>query len=276
MKKIGVTYSPAIDEKWSQIKELVDTVEICNLSQFEKAADKLWTYHFRFRDPYNPKAGSLNLLKLDEIKLALERSKEVIFKKKPEIISVHLAFPALEIGKVPPDNHNVAESPILPREEVLKRVVESLDYLSEFTERVRIPLAIEQLDFHLGGAYEYICEPDFINEVLQGNKNLYLLLDVAHAEISAIELAKEKPEHRLEITRKYLKELPLERVIELHLNAPTWENDIALDMHLPITQIEEALLKELLDLPNLEVINLECGEKIEEQLSRLENLVKRR
>jgi len=272
MKKIGVTYSPAIDEKWSQIKELVDTVEICNLSQFEKAADNLWTYHFRFRDPYNPKAGSLNLLKLDEIKLALERSKEVIFKKKPEIISVHLAFPALEIGKVPPDNHNVAESPILPREEVLKRVVESLDYLSEFTERVRIPLAIEQLDFHLGGAYEYICEPDFINEVLQGNKNLYLLLDVAHAEISAVELLGERPKNRLVATRKYLKRLLLERVIEIHINSPIWEDGNPLDMHFPITEVEKKLLRNLLFLPNLQIVSLECESEVEKQLKYLRGL----
>lgn len=222
MKKIGVTYSPALEEIWPKVRNLVDTVEIVNLSHFGKVSDKSWTYHFRFKDPYNPKAGSLNLLKLNEIKTALKKSKEVILRKKPEIISVHLAYPAFEIGKVLPDNHNIAESEVLPREKVIKQITRALDYLTGFTELLEIPLAVENLDYHSGGAYEYICEPEFINEVFKQNKNLYLLLDIAHAEISAIELLGKKPEYCLEVTQEYLKRLPLERVIEIHINSPIW------------------------------------------------------
>lgn len=276
MKKIGVSYSPAIDdETWSQIKELADTVEICNLSQFEKASGKLWTYHFRFKDPYNPKAGSLNLLKLDEIRLALEMSKEIIFRKKPEIISVHLAYPALGIGKVLPDNHSVAESPILLKDEIIKRFTESLNFLSGLTEEMGIPLAVENLDYHSGGAYEYVCEPEFINKIFEKKENLYLLLDVAHAEISAVELSEGEPEHRLEATRGYLKRLPLERVIEIHINSPIWQDKNPLDMHFPITKIEGELLRDLLKLPNLEVSNLECENEVERQLKYLRKEAKR-
>lgn len=273
-KRLGITYSPTLEDLWPEIKELVDIVEIANLSHFEKASGKPWAYHFRFKDPYNPKAGSLNLLKLDEIEIALGLSKEIIFRKKPEIISIHLAYPVLEIGKVLPDNHNVAESSVLPRNEVLKKIVESLSYLSEFTESIGIPLAVENLDYHPGGAYEYICEPVFINEIFKRNENLYLLLDIAHAEISAVGLLGKKPEHRLGATREYLKRLPLERVIEIHINSPIWEDENPLDMHFPITNIEKRLLKDLIYLPNLQIINLECEGVVEKQLKYLRKEVR--
>ena len=270
-KKLGVSWSPILPEIWEEIKEVVDSVEFANLSDLGKIPVLNWTFHYRRLDSYDMKSESLNLLNPEKIRNSFENIEAFVLKKKPRIISVHLGFPCEKVGKMPPDDHNYALSEILPREEVKERILDSLDYL---TANLEIPLAIENLDYHPGGAYEYVCEPDFIREILEKNPRVFLLLDIAHVEISAIELSKEKPENRSAVTREYLKDLPLERVIELHLNAPTWENNVGLDMHLPLTRVEETLLKELLNLPNLEVVNLECGEKIEEQVRRLGNLLK--
>lgn len=276
-RKLGVTYAPVLDNIWFDVEKLIDIVEIANLSYFEKILDKPWTYHFRQKDPYDRKQGSLNLLKLDEIKEALEKSRGAIFRKKPEIISVHFAYPALEIGKAPPDNHNFAMSEILPRDEVRERFLESLNYLTEFTESAGISLAVENLDYHIGGAYGYICEPEFIQEIFQRNKKLYLLLDIAHAEVSTVMLSGAKPEQKTGATLRYLKQLPLERVIEIHINAPVWERKTLLDMHSPITRAEETLLKEILPvLPNLQVVNLECERKIKWQLIKLRKAIQER
>lgn len=272
--KIGVTYAPALDKEWPKIKKLIDIVEIANLSHFEKSSGRPWTYHFRFKDPFNPESGSLNLLKLDEIRTALEKSREVISRKKPEIISVHLGKAALEITKDPIDNHSIATSAILPRSEVMERLSESVDYLLQFTQDPGIILAVENLDYHSGGAYEYICEPVFITEILAELPNLRLLLDIAHAEISAVNFFGVKPEERIEAVKRYLRYLPLNRIIEIHINSPIWEGESPLDMHWPITKIEKRLLKDLVSLPDLRIINLECESNLKIQLKYLRKEVR--
>lgn len=266
MKKIGVTYSPALDEIWPEVRNLVDTVEIANLSYLGNISVKPWIYHLRQKDPYDRKQRSLNLLKPEEVKIALERSKPTILQRKPEIISVHLGPAALETGKDPVDEHITALSEPLSRNEVMERLLRSLECLGEFIEATEINLAVENLDYHSGGAYEYVCEPEFINELLEQNKEIYLLLDIAHAEISAVELSGKKLEDRLDATKEYFKKLPLEKVIEIHINSPVWKDGDPLDMHFPITKLERRLLKDVITLPNLQVINLECESKIEKQL----------
>lgn len=273
-KRLGVTYSPALDKAWLKIKKLIDMVEIANLSYLEKILDKPWTYHLRLKDPYDGKYGSLNLLKPEEVKVALEKSKEAILKKKPEIISVHLGPATLETGKDPIDNHIIGLSKPLSRNEVVERLLESLGCLTQFAEVIEIPLAVENLDYHSGGAYEHVCEPEFINEIFKKIKNLYLLLDVAHAEISAVELSGKRSESCLKITQEYLKRLPLQRVIEIHINSPIWKDGNPLDMHFPITNIEKRLLKDLIFLPSLQIINLECESRIEKQLKYLRKEVR--
>ena len=179
--------------------------------------------------------------------------------------------------KISPDNHNRAinENEILSEEEVETRIIESLKYL----ENMGLPLALENLDYHPGGAYEYVCEQTFIEKILR-KTNAGLLLDIAHAEISAIGLSKTNNKNQqvtnndlIEITRDYLKKLPLDRVVQLHLNAPSWRRNRLMDMHLPFTMIEEALLKDLVHLPNLKIITLESKESLLEQVKRLRKLL---
>ncbi len=52
---------------------------------------------------------------------------------------------------------------------LLKTFSESLKSLSEWSKSLDIPVAVENLDYHKGGAYEYICKPEFIKNLL--NKN---------------------------------------------------------------------------------------------------------
>lgn len=271
MVKIGVTYSPALDEEWPEILKLIDTVEIANLSYLERISGKPWTYHLRQKDPYDRRMGSLNILKPEEVMASLEKSRSAILNRKPEIISIHLGPSALETGKDSVDNHIIAVSKILPREEVFERLVESIDYLSVFAEKNAIPLAVENLDYHRGGAYEYVCESEFINEIFSKYSKLYLLLDVAHAEISAVELSKEKTRGCL---LKYLGGLPLERVGEIHINHPILQKGNPLDMHFAITKTEKEILRFLLPLSNLRVINLECESNVENQLRYLRREVR--
>lgn len=268
--KLGVTYSSELikELKNENLRKYIDTIELSDLFNVYKL-EKPWTYHFRRSLNGEP----ITLLDSEPIKqtLSSEYVKKILEDKKPEIISLHLGFPAKQIGTVPPDNHNYAFE-IVREDEAIKQFSETLNYL---TESLEIPVAVENLDYHRTGAYEYVCNPKFINEIFKKNDELYLLLDIAHAEISAVELLHTAPQYRLEATKEYLSNLPLDRVIEIHINSPTWKNNLSLDMHLPITNIELSLLEELLDLPNLEVINLECNQRISQQVMELYELIKK-
>ena len=269
-KKLGVTWSPELPETWEGIKNMVDSVEFANLSDLGKVPAPNWTFHYRKLDSHNMSSGRLNLVIPEEVKNSFKNIREFLLERKPMIISAHLGLSCEKAGKMEPDNHNYAQSEVLVRKEVKKRILESLKYLTSATE---IPIAVENLDYHKGGAYKYVCEPGFIREILEENPKVFLLLDIAHAEISAVELQEARPEDRLEVTREYLKQLPLDKVIQLHINAPVWKDGNPLDMHLPMTEIEESLTKELISLPNLEVINLECRQDIVKQIGQLGKLI---
>lgn len=274
---IGVSFCLEAVECKKQLPDLVKIIEAGSLANLESFAGD-WTFHCRKEDPFDWGSPPLNLLKPDQIKLMLsdERMKRLLRSRPPKIVSFHLGSSAMNIKKVPPDDHNEAVSDIAPRKEIFITFCQSLKIIQEsfLVRKLHLPIALENLDYHSGGAYEYICQPDFINEIFLENPDLYLLLDIAHAEISALALLKGDPKDRLAITKKYLQDLPLDRLIEIHINSPRFENNQALDMHLPITGVELEILEWLLslDLPNFRVINLECEQKIAEQVRQLKTL----
>ncbi|MCK5043146.1 MAG: DUF692 family protein, partial [Candidatus Aenigmarchaeota archaeon] len=113
--------------------------------------------------------------------------------------------------------------------------------------------AIENMDYNKGGAYEYVCEPEFIKDMLAKNPNIYLLLDLTHAQISAHKLLTKYEES--ERTEKYINSLPLDRIIEIHLSSPDEKYG---DMHRPATDREIYILRSIKEkMPNLKLINLE-------------------
>ena len=70
-------------------------------------------------------------------------------------------------------------------------------------------IKVENLNYFPTGAYELVCEPAFINQLLD-EAGLELLLDLGHALISAYNLGWEPEE--------YLAQLPLQKVTEVHLS----------------------------------------------------------
>ena len=90
--------------------------------------------------------------------------------------------------------------------------------------RARIParLAVENLNYFPTGAYEVVCEPDFIRDVLE-TCDLDLALDLPHAIISAGNLHLPVP--------AYLEQLPLPRVTTIHVSRAAVINGILEDAH---------------------------------------------
>lgn len=272
MADIGVSFCREAVECKKLMPELIKTIEAGSLANLEAFGGD-WTFHCRKEDPFNWSSPSLHLLKTNQLKLLLDNQEmqKALRVRPPKIISFHLGHSAKVLRQVYPDNHDEAVGDTPSRDEVFETFCQSLEIIQEsfLARELHLPIALENLDYHPGGAYEYICQSDFINDIFAKNPDLYLLLDVAHAEISAKMLFGGN-------TKGYLQSLPLDRLVEIHINSPRFMNGQAEDMHLPITCVEAEILKWLLSrgLPNFKTINLECGEKIAEQISQL-NIVKK-
>jgi uncharacterized protein (UPF0276 family) len=83
-------------------------------------------------------------------------------------------------------------------------------------------LALENYPYYPTGLYEHICRPDFMAEFLE-EMDLGLVLDLGHALVSAANFNLD-PE-------KYIGEMPLERLVEIHLSRPYYHSRLAVDAH---------------------------------------------
>jgi uncharacterized protein (UPF0276 family) len=75
-----------------------------------------------------------------------------------------------------------------------------------------VPLLLENYNYHPTNAYEYVCEPATFSELIAAI-GCGMLLDLAHAQISAFNMGWADP-------RAYLEQLPLDKVREIHINHP--------------------------------------------------------
>ena len=99
-------------------------------------------------------------------------------------------------------------SAALSHDQALENIIRTARALSE---RLPVPLLLENIPLFPNLAHLHVCEPAFIAQVLD-DTGCALLLDLAHARASADVL-------RYEI-HDYLKRLPLERAVELHISGP--------------------------------------------------------
>jgi len=156
--------------------------------------------------------------------------------------SVHLGFSAVRISM---DESARAISEVLPPDVLFDAFCTTICALQS---QVETPLLLENLDYVPGGAYEHICEPGFITSVLEST-HTSLLVDLAHARISAAALAL-----RLE---DYLLQFPLEHVRQIHVNRPTQKDGWLYDAHEAMEEEDHALLAWLLERCRPEALTLE-------------------
>ena len=121
----------------------------------------------------------------------------------------HFSFdigPAAERCKTE-DYYYVVESEVLSAEKIIQISSERLGYVKKLFDGV---VALENLNYFPTSAYDHVCDPDFISKIVREN-DVYLILDIAHAMISA---------HNLNFSPEdYFTRLPLDRVKEIHLSA---------------------------------------------------------
>jgi uncharacterized protein (UPF0276 family) len=181
--------------------------------------------------------------------------------------SMHLGFSTTQVRFA---GHMLPESELLERGELFDRIVASV---TTAQQHVAVPLLLENLDYCPEGAYEYICEPDFITAVLEAT-DAGLLLDLGHLQVSASWLGTTSEE--------MLDRLPLERVVEVHVSSPRpYSNaDPRLDdVHAELTDRDLDLLRLVLGRARPRVVVLEYRrdpEQLRAQLLQLGRVLKRR
>lgn len=173
----------------------------------------------------------------------LRTTRELLRLTESMWISLHLGFSAQQIEFR--NDRVYPTTPILSRHSTLNLICRNLDALRSGLE---VPILLENMDYSPTGAYEHICEPSFISEVLS-RVDGSLLLDLAHARISAEAL--DMP------TMTYVTRLPLDRVRQFHCNSPRSVSGLLHDTHDPMTRDDFAFLQELLQLCSPDVITLE-------------------
>lgn len=112
-------------------------------------------------------------------------------------------------------------SETLNPEQILHAADESLNIVRrQYNGRV----AVENYNYYPTGLYEHICEPEFIARFLE-TFDLGMVLDLAHARVTAYN-------KNLNLY-DYLLDLPLDRVVEVHISRPYFHDSQAVDAHLP-------------------------------------------
>lgn len=176
--------------------------------------------------------------------------------------SLHLGFSAAEVDFQ--DEAMVAISPLQPKELVLARCIERLQQLTQMTS---VPVLIENLDYNPTQAYEYVCETNFIQNIL-AETDTGLLFDLAHARVTATAFGIPLQE--------YIDQLPLDKIRQIHLNSPGWRDGRLVDAHLELTEDDYQLLETILKRSQPWAITLEYNRNVQlacSQIGRLREII---
>lgn len=160
--------------------------------------------------------------------------------------SLHLGFSTERVRFV---KHMLPDSPLLTRELLFERIVANVH--SARRHLGHRPFLLENLDYCPEGAYEHICDPAFISDVLVAT-DTELLLDLAHLRVTASWFGVDPFE--------MLIALPLDRVFEVHISGPRplSPTDARLDdIHDTLTDEDLALLRHVLTHTQARAITLE-------------------
>ena len=193
----------------------------------------------------------------------------------PEIVSYHLGFSCEKLKSGGQFDFATGLSEVLDKEEVRRRILDNVAFVKK-TYLKRGQLLLENLDYNpkdKSGAYEYVCDPKFIDEILT-TSSCGMLLDIGHANCSAQNMGYDD-------VMGFIKQLPLEKVVEVHMSGAGRKDGLAHDTHHPITkpgQRELEYLEGALQtgrMTALVAVTLETFEDVITQLDALKEMLER-
>lgn len=277
--KIGVTYNPYNIEIGREIiagSGKLDFIEVKNLeptivqSNIEVLRKFPISMHIQYL--YGPdKSTTLNLVS-DKAKEILKDKRSSIYKVydilKPFMISFHLGFSSKTVGTEGIDNHNFAIDEVLSRDEVFKSIYESLNIVKDVLSEKNYEgmILVENLDYHPTGAYEYVCEPEFISKIARKTR-CGVLLDIAHTIISAHEF-------KIDVI-DFVKGIGIDLIYEIHVNSPLGKDGKWYDINEPFYWSEEArkIILYIIERKEVNFLNIECDIEVPKQLKMLGEVI---
>lgn len=249
---IGLTEQLKISNK---VLNLIDFIEIKNIGskniKFFSELKKPLLFHIQ-EFPHKGKAFIAD----DDLVQLLNNApiKKIINSSKFSWISFHLGLPVKSF--ILDDNLDfIGTGPSIPKIEFFNKISRNLQKIKKLFPHLKIlletlPLAPRNISKE---AYLYICDPNFINKVLDKN-NCYFLFDIGHATVSAYNLGYKNP-------KDYFNKLPLDKTLEIHIHRPKQRKEKGLwrDAHLPIGGKEIESLRFVLErAQNAKAIVLEA------------------
>jgi uncharacterized protein (UPF0276 family) len=130
-----------------------------------------------------------------------------------------------------------------------------------------VPLLLENVEHWPLPEIDIAVMPDFIARVLD-KTGCGFLLDTAHAKVTA---------HRLNVNvRTYIEDLPLDKVVEIHVCGTTFCEESVIDSHEPLQNEDYDLLTWLLQRTAPKAITLEYArdpEQVPTQITRLNEII---
>jgi len=276
MISIGATVSPKtkveianLDLDFIEVKNLELEFLKSNIGILNKFPRK--SMHVQYLLSPEQKSTTLNLASKETLRF-IEEKDSALYQAyrflKPSMISFHLCFSSEEVETEGIDNHNFAIGRVLSREETFERISVCLLIISDKFKNIgyKGKILIENLDYHPTGAYEHICEPNFISKIAEYTGCL-ILLDVAHTIISS---------HYLGIRAiDFVKGIGTDFIYEVHVNSPLYKGGDWYDINRPFYQLAEAenltrfIMEEKARSKKELLLNIECDEEIEPQVRRL-------
>ena len=126
--------------------------------------------------------------------------------KNLKLISFHLA----SCYKEPKLLNNVfyPNGKKIKKKELIENAQRNITFIKNFFNN-SVKIAVENNNHLLSEAYDYVTDPQFINKIVNDNE-IYFLFDISHARISSYNLNLDY--------RDYILNLPLERIIQIHLS----------------------------------------------------------
>lgn len=247
---LGVTWSPAA----ADVLPLVDFVEVAGWARQEPPDSVPRLLHNLDLDFSLTRPGAID-------QEWISSANQAIRETGTPWLSLHIGMSAEEVRF---DGHMLPVSDPLDPETCFQRIRESLTLARN---GVDAPLLIENLDYCPEGAYEHICQPWFIRDLVL-EVDCGFLLDLAHAQVSADWLGYSIDE--------YLENLPLERVREIHLSSPRRGGERLDDVHAELRERDYALFATVLQWTSVEAVVIEYrrdGAALAEQIGRIRNLL---
>jgi len=155
----------------------------------------------------------------------------------------------------------------MPRPNPERAAQRFIRQVRRLTRSIQVPVILENTDPLPFDGYDFEVQTERITRVLEG-ADCGFLLDIGHARVSAAAL-------RVDVV-DYLSDLPLHRVVQVHVSGPRMRGGRLVDAHESLQETDYALLDFVLERTQPRVVTLEYireREALQEQLCRLRGIL---